>query len=362
MAGDNKNTRVAVAMSGGVDSSVAAVLLKEAGYDVIGITMALWSCHKGETARKKTCCSLTDVQDARAVCERIGIPHVVADYRTEFREKVIDHFVSEYKQARTPIPCIGCNQYFKFERLWQTAHEEYGAEFIATGHYARIADNGSRSLLKGRDTHKDQSYFLFVMTPEQLRHSLFPVGGLTKAEVREIAARHGLATAEKIESQEICFVPDNDYAGFIEDYYPEAVGAPGAFVDQDGSVIGRHRGTHAYTIGQRRGLGVAVGERQYVTAIDPVNGQVKLGREEELYRAGLTATGMNWIVDLPREFAANAKIRYKHVPAPCQVRILDDGATLVDFTEPQRAITPGQAVVFYDGDTVLGGGWIERAV
>lgn len=351
-------------MSGGVDSSVAAVLLKEAGYDVLGITMSLWSCHKNEVKGARTCCSLADVQDARSVCEKIGIPHVVVDYRKEFKEKVIDHFAAEYSRARTPIPCIACNQHFKFERLWETARDEYGASFIATGHYARIARDAAGhpvALLRGRDYSKDQSYFLFVMTAMQLKHTLFPVGELAKEEVRAIASAHGLSTAGKPDSQEICFVPDNDYAHFIEQYYPDAAGSSGEFVGTDGAALGRHRGTHAFTIGQRRGLGVALGDRMYVTTIDPAGGRVTLGREDDLYSNGLVAGGVNWIRKPANEFDASAKIRYRHDPAPGRITVRDGDTVSVSFRDPQRAITPGQAVVFYDGDEVLGGGWIERS-
>lgn len=367
--GIRSGARVAVAMSGGVDSSVTAALLREAGYDVFGVTMALWSCHAADRARKQTCCSTVDVEDARAVCERLGIPHVVADFRTEFRRQVIEHFVDEYARGRTPIPCIGCNQYFKFERLWTYVRDAHGADYIATGHYARIAravDGTATGLLRGCDRKKDQSYYLFVMTQAQLQHSLFPLGELTKPEVRAHAARHGLVTAEKPESFEICFVPDNEYATFIEDFYPEKAGTPGVFVDTHGHVLGRHRGTHAYTIGQRRGLGLGGGNRRYVTAIDPQTNTVHLGDVDDLQSPGLQADGWHWIgaapsADVP--VRGWAKIRAAHAPAACTVTARDGEVIEVWFDEAQSAITPGQAVVLYgDEDRVLGGGWIARAM
>ncbi len=366
--GVQPGARVAVAMSGGVDSSVTAAVLREAGFDVFGVTMALWSCHASDRARKQTCCSTIDVEDARAVCERLGIPHVVADFRTDFRQQVIENFVSEYARGRTPIPCIGCNQYFKFERLWDYVRAEHGAAYIATGHYARITRNASgraTGMLRGRDLKKDQSYYLFVMTPAQLQHSLFPLGELTKPEVRALAAQQGLATAEKPESFEICFVPDNDYAGFIEDFYPEAAGAPGAFVDADGNVVGRHRGTHAYTIGQRRGLGLQGTEPKYVTAIDAATQTVQIGSREALEASGLVADRWNWIGASPAHgttMRGTAKIRAAAEPAACSVTTASDGTIHVMFDAPQTAITPGQAAVLYDGERVVGGGWIRQTL
>lgn len=366
MQGIRAGARVAVAMSGGVDSSVTAALLREAGCDVFGVTMTLWSCHASDRARKQTCCSTLDVEDARAVCARLEIPHVVADFRTEFRQQVIENFVGEYARGRTPIPCIGCNQYFKFERLWSYVRDVHRAEYIATGHYARIVrddDGQATALWRGRDAKKDQSYYLFVMTPSQLQHSLFPLGELTKPEVRALAARQGLTTADKPESFEICFVPDNDYAGFIEDFYPEQAGAPGQFVDQRGQVLGRHRGTHAYTIGQRRGLGLGGGDRKYVTAIDAVTRTVQLGDRADLAASGLVANQWNWIAPTLAAGASlrgTAKIRATHEPADCVITGLPDGACAVRFDTKQSAITPGQAVVVYDGARVMGGGWIHE--
>ncbi len=359
---------MAVAMSGGVDSSAAAAVLRTAGFDIFGVTMALWSCHASDRARKQTCCSTLDVEDARAVCARLGIPHVVADFRTEFRQQVIEQFVGEYAKGRTPIPCIGCNQYFKFERLWHFVREQHGAEYIATGHYARIPRNsagGAIGLSRGCDPKKDQSYYLFVMTPAQLQHSLFPLGALTKPQVRALAAEHGLVTADKPESFEICFVPDNDYAGFIEDYYPEKAGAPGVFVDPQGNKVGAHHGTHAYTIGQRRGLGLQSGERHYVTAIDAATRTVTVGARADLESSGLIADQWNWIrtpLTHGETIRGAAKIRAAHEPAACAVTLSADGTVEVHFDAPQSAITPGQAVVVYDGDRVLGGGWIRQAV
>lgn len=354
-------------MSGGVDSSVAAAMLQAAGCNVVGVTMTLWSCHRSEKAAKQTCCSTADVADARAVCERLGIPHVVVDFRSEFRERVIDHFAAEYARARTPIPCIGCNQHFKFDRLWDVVQRDYGAAYLATGHYAQIERDGegrAHALRRGNDPKKDQTYYLFVMTPAQLQHSLFPIGALTKADVRAHAQRLGLVTAEKPESFEICFVPDNDYAGFIEDYYPQAAGHPGPFVNAAGEVVGQHRGTHAYTIGQRRGLGVSGSERRYVTAIDPQRAIVTLGHAADVLGTRLTAHNCNWIRARPaigEVWRAEAKIRAQHTPAACRVTVTAAGTAQIDFDVPQSAITPGQAVVLYDGDSVIGGGWIESS-
>lgn len=364
---DGAPARVAVAMSGGVDSCVGAALLREAGYEVFGVTMALWSCHSRPSAKTKTCCSTADVEDARAVCRALDIPHVVADFRAEFRTQVIEAFVAEYQHGRTPIPCIGCNQYFKFDRLWDFVRSGHAADYLATGHYCRILRDAAgepQAVWRARDRRKDQSYYLFVMTPEQIRHSLFPLGELTKDEVRALAQRFGLSTADKPESQEICFVPDNDYAGFIEDYYPEAAGRPGAFVNDEGRELGRHRGTHAYTIGQRRGLGISAGARRYVTAIDPHTARVTVGPREALAREGLRAQHVNWIGDVPpvgSERALQVKIRAQHEPVAARVQRLDDGAVRVQFAQPQDAVTPGQALVMYDGEAMLGGGWIAEA-
>lgn len=298
--------------------------------------------------------------DARMVCEKIGIPFTQLDLQSEFRAAVIEPFVNEYANGRTPIPCIPCNDIFKFQRLWEEAHQRFGATHVATGHYARITRDGDGTihLYRGNDDRKDQSYFLFSLTQEQLRRSLFPVGDLTKDEVRALAEKYHLATAKKAESQEICFVPDNDYAGFIEDYFPEKMGEPGQFVDRQGRSLGRHRGIHAYTIGQRRGLHLAMGDRVYVSEIRPETKTVVVADERALMRSELAASRVNWIREMPQEFRTCAKIRYAHTPADCHVTQTRDGFTVV-FDEPQRAIAPGQAVVLYNGDEVLGGGWID---
>lgn len=356
-----KSEKIAVAMSGGVDSSVVAALLKEQGYDIIGITLSLWSCHRSE--RRKTCCSTADVQDARLVCEKIGIPFFQLNLQSEFKSVVIDHFASEYAKGRTPIPCIPCNDTFKFKRMWEEASRQFNVARVATGHYAKLTHDadGTAHLFCGDDPRKDQTYFLFSLTQEQLQRSVFPVGDLTKPVVRAMAEKYELVTAKKAESQEICFVPDSDYAGFIEDYFPEKMGGPGNFVDTDGKVVGQHRGIHAVTVGQRRGLNLSMNERVYVKEIKADTGQVVVSDEAGLYRSTLHASRSNWIQQVPTEFQATAKIRYAHTAAACTVKRIDPDAFSVTFDEPQRAITPGQAVVIYRDTEVLGGGWINTS-
>lgn len=359
--------KVVVAMSGGVDSSVAAALLLEQGYEVIGISMKTHDDPPADalpvvTTASKSCCSVEDIQDARGVCRQLGIPFYAMNFKQAFKESVMDYFADEYAAGRTPNPCIPCNSHLKFTALLEKARG-LGAAYLATGHYVRkeANDQGQWRVLQGYDRQKDQSYFLFGLTQEQLQHILFPVGHMTKAQVRDEARRFGIRTAEKAESQEICFVPDNDYAAVIEKRYPEKRGKAGRFRLRNGTVLGSHRGTHAYTIGQRRGLGVAAGKRLYVTRIDTESGDVTLGEDEELFRSSLAARNLNWIGGTPgeNEFQVTAKIRYRHAASPAHVRLLPSGRARIDFQSPQRAIAPGQAVVFYRQDELLGGGWIE---
>lgn len=355
--------RIVVAMSGGVDSSVAAALLKEEGHEVIGISMQVWDYSKftapeGETFG--TCCSLDDIYDARRVAEQVGIPFYVVNFEEEFQRLVIDDFVEEYFRGRTPNPCVRCNERIKFALLLHKARE-LGADYLATGHYARITrdDAGRFHLLRGLDPGKDQSYFLFTLTQEQLGRVLFPLGGMTKQEARRLAAHYGLRVAEKGESQEICFVPDNDYVRFLE----EERGAghlTGEIVDRAGTVLGRHEGTYRYTVGQRRGLGIAHPQPLYVVGIDAERRQVIVGPKEELLASGLVAGNVTWVIPSEGETVeATCKIRYRHQPVPCTVTVLAGGRAAVRFRQPEKSVTPGQAVVFYDGDEVLGGGWIE---
>jgi tRNA-specific 2-thiouridylase len=357
----HKGERVVIAMSGGVDSSVSAALLKEQGYDVIGVSMQLYDpVARDASCRTKTCCSLDDVLDAGRVAKKLGIPFEVLDLRAEFKEQVIGNFIAEYAAGRTPNPCIRCNELIKFELLLAKARE-MGADILATGHYARIARDaaGGFRLLTGLDPAKDQSYFLYTLTSEQLRHIIFPVGGLEKTKVRELAASFSLPVAQKHESQEICFIPDNDYAGFLE---REGVSLKtGEIVTRDGRVIGCHAGLHRYTVGQRKGLGIAWKQPLHVVALDVENNRLVVGEAAELDRPGLAACEATW-VEQPAagEFRAACRIRYRHQPVPCSVRILAGGRFEVLFDEPQRAVTPGQAAVLYDGEYVLGGGWIEQ--
>jgi tRNA-specific 2-thiouridylase len=349
-------------MSGGVDSSVAAALLKEAGHDVIGMTMQIWdyssfTAQHGETFG--TCCSLDDVYDARRVAEGLDIPFYVINFEKEFQRQVIDRFCDDYFAGRTPNPCVLCNQVLKFELLLRKARE-LEADFLATGHYARIVPEGEGfSLRKGLDPLKDQSYFLFTLTPEQMTRVLFPLGGMTKEEVRGHAARFNLRVAEKEESQDICFVPDGDYVRFLEE--ERGAGAmDGEIVHTSGRVLGRHQGTYRYTVGQRRGLGIAWPEPLYVVAIDAAGKRVMVGEKEHLRRPELTVNNINWLIPEPAAaIDANCRIRYRHREVPAAVTPLPDGRASILFADPQSGITPGQAAVFYAGDRVLGGGWIE---
>ncbi len=385
--------RIAVAMSGGVDSSTVAALLKEQGHDIIGFSMQLWNQRRinvdaDGNPLPSRCCSLDDLYDARAVAEALGIPFYVLNFEDDFEARVVRPFVVSYLNGNTPSPCVACNSRMKFDTLVALARD-VGATKVATGHYARVQFNATTrrwELYKGRDARKDQSYFLFELTQEQLACALFPLGELSKAETRAIARRHGLPTAEKAESQEICFIPDGNYARFIERYLAEAGGTvagepqspvapalvqlglrrnlpqPGEIVTTDGRVLGRHNGIHRYTIGQRRGLGVTAGDGRplYVVGLDAARGRVIVGPEEALPGKALTATHVNWIampgLTAPRRCAA--RIRYRHAEAPATLHPLPDGKVRVVFDTPQKAITPGQAVVFYDGELVLGGGWI----
>lgn len=345
-----------MAMSGGVDSSVSAALLLSQGYEVVGVTMRLFDPSDGPAA----CPVPDDVPDAARVAAKLGIPYEVLDLREEFRQRVIDYFVAEYAAGRTPNPCIRCNSLIKFGLLLSHA-EALGADLLATGHYVRVTRDqaGGCELRTGADPGKDQSYFLFALTPEQLAKTCFPVGMLAKREVRELAASFGLPVPKEHESQEICFIPDDDYAGFLERNGLQW--SPGEIVTGDGRVVGRHRGIHRYTIGQRRGLGIAWKHPLHVVAIDSAANRIHVAGARDLKRSGLTAARSNWILPPPATvFTALCRIRYRHAPVPCRVTLLDGDRFEVVFETPQTSVTPGQAAVLYDGDRVLGGGWIER--
>jgi tRNA-uridine 2-sulfurtransferase len=351
-------------MSGGVDSSVAAALLAEQGHDVIGVSMQLYDNSQVTDSGQRafgTCCTIDDLYDARRVAATIGIPHYIVNFESQFGEHVISNFVREYVAGRTPIPCSHCNSDLKFAELLDRA-KAYDAAQLATGHYARVTrdDRGRYHLHRGADNSKDQTYFLFSLTQEQLSRAAFPVGHLDKDTVRAHALRLKLHVTSKPDSQEICFVPDGDYASFVERRAPEAT-RPGTVTDHDGRVLGTHGGVHRFTIGQRKGLGLSSSEPLYVLEIKPDSAQVVVGSRDALGRTRLTANGVNWVSgEAPADWLrVAAQIRHRHQAAPASVRRTDEGRIELEFDAPQTAITPGQAVVFYDGDEVLGGGWID---
>ncbi|MFZ5943341.1 MAG: tRNA 2-thiouridine(34) synthase MnmA [Bacillota bacterium] len=354
---------VVVGMSGGVDSSVTAYLLKEQGYNVIGVTMQIWQV-ESEEEKVGGCCSLSAVEDARRVADKLGIPFYVMNFRDQFEADVIDYFTEEYLQGRTPNPCIACNKKIKFEGFFKKARG-LGADYIATGHYAKVFYQEERKrfvLKKAEDKHKDQTYALYNFTQEQMAHTLLPLGNYTKPQIREIAAELGLRVANKPDSQEICFVPDDNYKNFIEQRVGDKKFKPGPFLNTSGNKIGVHEGLPNYTVGQRKGLGLALGYPVYVVKIDTENNAVIVGKDNEVFQENLIANENNFILfdSLEQEMEVQVKIRYSAKPAPAIIKPQEENNILVSFKEPQRAITPGQAVVYYDGDYVVGGGTIIK--
>jgi tRNA-specific 2-thiouridylase len=367
--------KLAVAMSGGVDSSAAAALLKQQGHELVGFTMQLWNQRRGISVDENgeplpsRCCSLDDVYDARRVAEELGFPFYVLNLEREFERDVVQPFVQSYLNGETPIPCVSCNSRLKFASLDQLA-ASLGCDKVATGHYARVEFDETAKryrLLRARNLDKDQSYFLWELTQDQLSRAHFPLGEMSKPEVRQLAREHNLAVAEKSESQEICFVPDGDYAGFIERYLAaedssDRLPGEGEIVNREGAVVGQHAGVHRYTIGQRRGIGIAAPEPLYVVNINAGKNQVVVGGPDELLGTEFHAAGVNWVAfaEPSEPVRAEVRVRYRHTPANATITSLANNRVHVVFDEPQRAITPGQTTVFYRGDEVIGGGWITK--
>jgi tRNA-specific 2-thiouridylase len=358
------STRVVVAMSGGVDSSVCAALLHARGYDCIGVTMKLWDGPEAAQGHQKTCCTLDDVSDARRVADQFGIPFYVANFKDPFARHVIDDFISSYQRGYTPNPCAQCNRHLKFAALQQRA-QQLGADYVATGHYASVvcADDGRYRIRRGKDAGKDQSYFLFDLSQEQLGHAMFPLGAFSKDAVRDMASQFGLKVAAKAESQEICFVPDGDYRTFLRPRLEADAFHPGPIVDTSGKVLGKHQGLPFYTVGQRRGLGIAAAQPLHVVSVRPADNTLVVGTRDETTRDAFAVERCNWMRTPPDgPLDTTVQIRYRQRPVPATVHPVNDAQVQVELREPQFAVSPGQAAVFYDRDTVIGGGWIARHV
>ena len=359
-----KNEKVMVGMSGGVDSSVCAALLLKEGYDVSGVTLRLYDGEDYDSGKTRTCCSLSDVEDARAVCVRMGIKHYAFNFKEDFKEYVIKNFIDEYENGRTPNPCIECNRHIKFDAMLLRA-ETLGYDKIATGHYASLkkAENGRYLLCRAADATKDQTYVLYSMTQKQLSKTLFPLGTLTKPQVRKIAEENGFVNAKKPDSQDICFVPDGDYAGFIERFTGKTA-LHGDFINETGEKLGEHKGVIRYTVGQRKGLGIALGKHAYVVEKNPQNNTVTLGDEDALFYKRVLVKDVNFIPfdELSEGMRVTAKLRYRHKEQPAVISPAENGCVLIEFDEPQRAPSAGQAAVFYDGDIVVGGGTIVKGM